>query len=102
MQSYYETYRYFPPSYHTDPYNYYTQPMTNYYQPMFMPSPPPIRPLPYLYNKRPPTILQAFMDEKGSFDFVKTAKTVDQMMKTVNQVVPLVKQFSTMFQATGK
>lgn len=102
MYNYYETYRFIPPTFQPDPYNYYTQP--NYYPPFFMnvPPPPPMQPSPYLYNKRPPTILQAFMDEKGSFDFVKTAKTVDQMMKTVNQVVPLVKQFSTMFQATAK
>lgn len=42
-------------------------------------------------------LLQAFINENGSFDFIKTAKTIDQVVKTASQVMPLVKQLQAIF-----
>jgi hypothetical protein len=39
----------------------------------------------------------AFTNENGQFDMGKTVNTVDQVVKTMNQVSPLVKQVSNFF-----
>ncbi|ARK30817.1 YppG family protein [Halalkalibacter krulwichiae] len=39
----------------------------------------------------------AFTNENGTFDMNKTVNTVDQVMKAVNQVSPIVKQVSSFF-----
>ncbi len=44
-----------------------------------------------------PSWLSSFKNPQGGFDFQKTFQTVDQVIKTVNQVSPLVKQFSSLF-----
>ncbi|WP_017727488.1 YppG family protein [Halalkalibacterium ligniniphilum] len=46
---------------------------------------------PHQKTLRPSAWKAAFTNEQGSFDVNKTFGTVDQMMKTVNQMSPLVK-----------
>lgn len=46
--------------------------------------------------------ISAFITPDGKFDFAKTFQTVDQVVKTVNQVSPIVKQVSSFFTSGGK
>ncbi|WP_216827826.1 YppG family protein [Alkalihalobacterium elongatum] len=49
------------------------------------------------YPYQGPALLNAFKGEDGKFDISKTFQTVDQLVKTVNQISPLVKSMSSMF-----
>lgn len=92
MFEYYQPYHFFPTPYRVNP-SYYSQPITlpNYYHSFnYVPMPLQF----FSFNQQPSGFLQAFYNENGTFDFIKAAKTVDQMIKTVNQVTPLIKQFS--------
>ncbi|MBB5172261.1 YppG family protein [Texcoconibacillus texcoconensis] len=46
---------------------------------------------------QPANWIKAFQKEDGSFDFDKATATVDQVVKTANQIHPLVKQMSNWF-----
>ncbi|WP_100404206.1 YppG family protein [Bacillus solitudinis] len=47
--------------------------------------------------KKPSMFKTAFTSEDGKFDVGKTVQTVDQVVKTVHQVSPLVKQVGAFF-----
>ncbi|WP_088105289.1 YppG family protein [Halalkalibacter urbisdiaboli] len=47
--------------------------------------------------QKPSLFKSAFMSEDGKFDMGKTVNTVDQVVKTVHQVSPLVKQVGSFF-----
>lgn len=44
-----------------------------------------------------PSIIDYFKDENGKLDFNKMSGTVGQVMSTVNQVSPIVKQMGALF-----
>ncbi|WP_227936084.1 YppG family protein [Alkalihalobacillus deserti] len=46
---------------------------------------------------KPSFFKTAFTNESGNFDMGKTVNTVDQVMKTMHQVSPIVKQVSSFF-----
>ncbi|MRG87227.1 YppG family protein [Salinibacillus xinjiangensis] len=48
------------------------------------------------YPKGPNPLLQAFQDQNGQMDFDKVFSTVGQVVNTVHQVQPLVKQVGSM------
>lgn len=89
---------FFPPPRHNERHFYppypprprRVRPFQGYYPEQF-----PGRP-PFLQRDRASIIKSAFIDEQGQFDIGKTIQTVDQVMKTVHQVTPLVKQVSNM------
>ncbi|WP_078554166.1 YppG family protein [Bacillus alkalicellulosilyticus] len=71
------------------------QQQTQNQQPGFPPGAtgyPPYGPQPGGFN-----FLAAFTDETGKFNLTKTQKTVDDVVKTVNQVTPLMKQMGSIF-----
>lgn len=43
-------------------------------------------------------LMSAFQTSEGKFDFQKAMTTVDQVVKTANQVSPIVKQVGSFFQ----
>ncbi|MBU8907452.1 YppG family protein [Desertibacillus haloalkaliphilus] len=49
------------------------------------------------YPPMPQPLIAHFMDADGKIDFDKTFKTVDQCVKTANQIGPLLKQMSSFF-----
>ncbi len=75
------------PHYHPHPYPPHRPPFPPH-RPMSGTTLPP--------RRRPSIIRSAFFDENGQFDVGKTLETVDQLMKTVHQVTPLVKQVSNL------
>lgn len=96
MFDHYIQYRSFPSFYETSPF-FYGQPFSPpYFYHSFNYVPMPLQ---YIsFQQQPNGLLQAFFNENGSFNFVKAAKTVDKMVQTVNQVVPILKQLSSLFQ----
>lgn len=54
------------------------------------------------YRPQGPAFFNAFTGPDGKFDVSKTFQTVDQVVKTVNQISPLVKSVSSFFTTTPK
>ncbi|WP_209122232.1 YppG family protein [Alkalihalobacillus sp. BA299] len=54
------------------------------------------------YAQQGPAFLNAFKGPNGNFDIAKTFQTVDQVVKTVNQISPIVKSVSSMFTTATK
>ncbi|WP_078427030.1 YppG family protein [Alkalihalobacterium alkalinitrilicum] len=54
------------------------------------------------YGQQGPGFLNAFKGPNGNFDIAKTFQTVDQVVKTVNQISPIVKSVSSMFTTATK
>ncbi|NEU29201.1 hypothetical protein GN156_00185 [bacterium LRH843] len=46
---------------------------------------------------KPSFIKSAFINDSGKLDIGRTVQTMDQVMKTVNQISPIVKQVSGFF-----
>lgn len=53
--------------------------------------------LPYQQQKPASKFMTAFQSSEGKFDFQKTMTTMDQVVKTANQVTPIVKQVGSYF-----
>lgn len=58
---------------------------------------PPYSNQPFGRPKSSISIMNAFKNEEGKFDFEKTSSTINQVMKVGNQISPLVKQVSDIF-----
>lgn len=52
---------------------------------------------PYQQQKPASKFMNAFQSSEGKFDFQKTMTTMDQVVKTANQVSPIVKQVGSYF-----
>jgi len=55
----------------------------------------PTTAVPYQQQQASP-FMSSFMTPEGKFDFQKTFHTVDQIVKTANQIPPVLKQFSSL------
>lgn len=61
------------------------------------------QPQPDQYNQQQPSqqpgpsLSSMFTGENGKFDFNKASSTIDQVVKTANQVSPIVKQLGALF-----
>lgn len=104
QQSYEQTYyQQPPPQQHPHPWGshspYQGMPHQSYnYHPGYMNQAPYQQGYSQGYTPGPGSkLMSAFQTEEGKFDFQKAMTTVDQVVKTANQVSPLVKQVGSFF-----
>ncbi|WP_280769162.1 YppG family protein [Salipaludibacillus daqingensis] len=87
----------YPPQAHRPAHLYHQQVPYQGYAP---PQPPngPYQQQHYPPQQKPsPKFMSAFQTSDGKFDFQKTMTTMDQVVKTANQVSPIVKQMGSYF-----
>ncbi|PYZ93330.1 hypothetical protein CR194_09050 [Salipaludibacillus keqinensis] len=100
----YQPYDYQPP-YHTPPHHWHGHQQPPFYQqgpyqgypPQYHQQQPGGYPAPFAQQKPASKLMSAFQTNEGKFDFQKAMTTMDQVVKTANQVSPFVKQVGSFF-----